>query len=193
MTLLLPMQVSLMIVCPLFVNKLTQPTPSSHFANIYTLNFPPSWQELERRTRHHPGKESWSDHLGCGGEGGLVATQTNANEMQMSRRWCYPVLTHHLDPGETEKKEGETGGTLLTFRRDIFSNPSLECLHSSHRRMEAGVSWHVMMAGERGLVTDGPPWSVSHILWPMSLIVTLWPLRRPAETSPGHQQSNLNI
>ena len=42
MTLLQPMQVLLMIVCPLFVNKLTQPTPSSHFANIYTSNFPPS-------------------------------------------------------------------------------------------------------------------------------------------------------
>ena len=41
MTLLLPMQVLLMIVCPLFVNKLTQPTPSSHFANIYISNFPP--------------------------------------------------------------------------------------------------------------------------------------------------------
>ena len=42
MTLLQPIQVLLMIVCPLFVNKLTQPTPSSHFANIYTSNFPPS-------------------------------------------------------------------------------------------------------------------------------------------------------
>ena len=84
MTLLLPMQVLLMIVCPLFVNKLTQPTPSSHFANIYISNFPPS--RLREKSSSHMGKESWSDHLGCGEGGTIVATQTNANEMQMSQR-----------------------------------------------------------------------------------------------------------
>ena len=140
------------IVCQLFVNKLTlDPHPrvlQTFTFQIFLSAASTSLGELSRLEEwRYLSKESCSDQvttLGCEGRGGgVVATQTNANEMQSRRRWCYP---HPQSPPGLGKLRRTGRGNLWCRTLLRFSKLSLFwCLHS----------WPWRMGGRCEVTCDG--------------------------------------